>query len=66
MITPKVLVSLVLRYWGIGEPLDNDEREVLLMAAMLENEHLGGELYKAATAAKDAVLKKLGADQSKP
>jgi hypothetical protein len=46
---PDFIAQLMLRYWGIGKPLDNDEREILLFALDNENKALGGTIHRDAT-----------------
>ena len=45
---PDFIARLMLRYWGIGENLDSDEKEVLMFALSIENEGLGGSIHKDA------------------
>lgn len=57
------LGQLMMRYWGIGDNLDSDEREILLFALMVENKGLDGSIYKQA---KTAFKKKFPASTTEP
>jgi hypothetical protein len=60
VISPDNIATLMLRYWRfIGPELTNDEREILLFAHTLENEVMGGGIFKNAK----AKLAKLAAEQ---
>ena len=45
---PDFIAQLMMRYWGIGKDLNNDEREVLLFALSTENQALNGSIYRQA------------------
>jgi len=57
------IAGLMVRYWGVGTELSNDEREVLLIALATENEALGGQIHRDAATLLKA---KLGATQNGP
>jgi hypothetical protein len=40
------LGQLMIRYWGVGENLDSDEREILMFALASENKGLNGSIYR--------------------
>lgn len=42
IVGEQTLISLIVRYNGIGKPLTNDEREILLFALYNDSEALHG------------------------
>lgn len=39
------VTDLLVRYWGMGQPLDEEEKEVLLVALDQENKFMHGPIH---------------------
>jgi hypothetical protein len=39
------VTDLLVRYWGMGKPLDYDEKDILLLALDEENKSLGAPIH---------------------
>lgn len=45
---PDFLARLMLRYWGVGDELDSDAKEILMFALANENKELNGTIHQKA------------------
>jgi hypothetical protein len=46
ILTQERVTDLLVRYWGVGRPLEEDEKEALLVALDEENKLLAGPIHR--------------------